>query len=450
MQNFFLVIASYFFYGWWDWRFLILLFASSALDFFIGLRLDKEDTRQKRKLWLWCSLILNFGLLGVFKYYNFFVSNFVSTFTFLGYPIKGYYLNWILPVGISFYTFQEVSYVIDIYRKKLEPTRDFIGFLAFVSFFPQLVAGPIERAIHLLPQFHKKRIFDYNTATDGMRQILWGLFKKVVIADNCATYVDKVFVNYTEMSGSSLILALFIHAIQIYSDFSGYSDIGIGTARLFGFNLMANFAFPFFSRDIAEFWRRFHISLSSWFRDYIYIPLGGSKKGKLVKIRNIMIVFLTMGFWHGAEWRYVALGAMHGLYFIPIILMNKERKHMEIAAYNKTLPSLWELLKMFRTLALYSFALIFFRSVDMKSSWLYINNIFSSPLFKQGEAFPKTVSLLIALMMIIEWVGRKEKYGIANIRYIPNRILRWGIYLSILSLMFFYATTGQDFIYFQF
>jgi alginate O-acetyltransferase complex protein AlgI len=450
LQNFFIVVASYVFYGWWDWRFLSLLFATSVLDYFIGLGLGREENERKRKMYLWMSIVLNLGLLGVFKYYNFFADNFAAAFTFFGHSISVAHLKWILPVGISFYTFQEVSYVIDIYRRKLEPTKDIVAFLAFVSFFPQLVAGPIERAVHLLPQFYKRRTFDYDTATDGLRQMLWGLFKKVVIADNCAIFVDHIFDNYTTQPGSALILALFIHAIQVYTDFSGYSDIGIGCARLFGFNLMANFAFPFFSRDIAEFWRRFHISLSTWFRDYVYIPLGGGKKGKLIKIRNIMIVFLIMGFWHGAEWRYIALGAMHGLYFIPLILLNRERNHMEIAAHDKSLPSITDLLKMFRTLSLYSLALVFFRSTDIKSSFSYLNNIVTSKFLMNWKDLPKTILLLISILMVVEWIARREKFGIANIKNISQRGVRWGIYVVIIASMFYFVNSGKEFIYFQF
>lgn len=450
LQNLLIVVASYVFYGWWDWRFLSLLFITSIADYFLGLALQGQISIPKRKLLLWTSIILNLGLLGTFKYYNFFVDNFAAAFSFMGHPINARHLNWILPVGISFYTFQEVSYVIDIYRKKLEPTRDIIAFLAFVSFFPQLVAGPIERATNLLPQFLKKRVFDNQKATDGLRQILWGLFKKVVVADNCGMFVDKVFDNYQHQSSLILAITLFIHAFQIYADFSGYSDIGIGTARLFGFNLMNNFAFPFFSRNIAEFWRRFHISLSTWFRDYIYIPLGGGRKGTLIKIRNIIIVFLIMGFWHGAEWRYIALGAMHGIYFIPIILLNRERRYSEIVANDKKLPSIVELGKMISTLGLYSLALVFFRSVDMQSSFDYLGRIFSYTTQPESSQIPKTVAVLISIMMIVEWVGRRNQHAIEAIEQKFSRPFRWGFYLTLLASMVYFAKPEQPFIYFQF
>ena len=302
LQNAFLVIASYFFYGWWDWRFLSLIAFSSTLDYFVGVGLGKTESTKKRKLLLLTSIAVNIGFLGFFKYFNFFAESFCEAFTFFGTSISDpILLNVILPVGISFYTFQTLSYSIDVYKKKLQPTNDIISFFAFVSFFPQLVAGPIERATNLLPQFHKQRAFSYDQASDGMRQILWGLFKKVVIADNCAIYVNDIFSNFSNHSGSTLLLGAILFAFQIYGDFSGYSDIAIGTARLFGFNLMRNFAFPYFSRDIAEFWRRWHISLSTWFRDYVYIPLGGSRGGKWLNIRNVFIIFVVSGFWHGAN-----------------------------------------------------------------------------------------------------------------------------------------------------
>jgi D-alanyl-lipoteichoic acid acyltransferase DltB (MBOAT superfamily) len=278
-QNALVALASYVFYGWWDWRFLSLIIFSSVIDYFIGLQLENIKKDRYRSLLLWTSIFVNLGLLGFFKYFNFFIDNFLDAFSFFGYQIPNTSLNIILPVGISFYTFQTLSYTIDVYRKQLKPTKDFVAFTAFVSFFPQLVAGPIERASNLLPQFYKKRKFDYSIAVDGMRQILWGLFKKIVIADNCAKYANEIFNNSGNYSGTTLLLGALFFTFQIYGDFSGYSDIAIGTSRLFGFKLMKNFAFPYFSRDIAEFWRRWHISLSSWFRDYLYIPLGGSRGG---------------------------------------------------------------------------------------------------------------------------------------------------------------------------
>ncbi len=321
LQNFLIVVASYLFYGWWDWRFLSLILFSTLIDYSVGIRLSKEENISKRKILLWISILINLGFLGFFKYYNFFLDNFITAFTFFGTPINAQGLNIILPVGISFYTFQTLSYTIDVYKRKLEPTRDFIAFSAFVSFFPQLVAGPIERATSLLPQFYKKRTFEYHKAVDGLRQILWGLFKKIVIADNSAQIANEIFNNSADYSGSTLVLGAIFFTFQIYGDFSGYSDIAIGTSRLFGFNLKQNFAFPYFSRDIAEFWRRWHISLSTWFRDYLYIPLGGSRGGTWMKVRNTFAIFIVSGFWHGANWTFIVWGALNALYFLPLLLV---------------------------------------------------------------------------------------------------------------------------------
>jgi len=338
LQNLLIVVASYVFYGWWDWRFLSLIVFSTIVDYTVGLKLKKEDNQLKRKTLLWTSILVNLGFLGFFKYYNFFLDNFVTAFSFFGTEIRANTLNIILPVGISFYTFQTLSYTIDVYKRKLEPTKDFIAFSAFVSFFPQLVAGPIERATNLLPQFYKKRTFHYSKAVDGMRQILWGLFKKVVIADNCAVFANQIFNNSADMNGSTLVLGALFFTFQIYGDFSGYSDIAIGTSRLFGFNLMRNFAFPYFSRDIAEFWRRWHISLSTWFRDYLYIPLGGSRGGTLMKVRNTFIIFVVSGFWHGANWTFIVWGTLNAIYFLPLLLTNNNRNNIEIVAQGKYLP----------------------------------------------------------------------------------------------------------------
>src|SRR6056300_1596923 len=387
LQNALIVAASYVFYGWWDWRFLSLIIFSTLVDYSIGRRLKNEEKQSTRKILLWTSIIVNLGFLGFFKYYNFFLDNFVAAFSFFGQEIQPNTLNIILPVGISFYTFQTLSYTIDVYKKKLEPTEDFIAFSAFVSFFPQLVAGPIERATNLLPQFYKKRSFEYDKAVDGMRQILWGLFKKVVIADNCAEYANLIFNNYQDYNGSTLLLGAIFFTFQIYGDFSGYSDIAIGTSRLFGFNLMQNFATPYFSRDIAEFWRRWHISLSTWFRDYLYIPLGGSRGGTWMKVRNTFIIFLVSGFWHGANWTFIVWGALNALYFLPLLLLNKNRHHIEIVAHNKSIPSIKELSFILITFGLTVFAWIFFRAESVTHAVNYIAGIFNSSLLSVPD-FP--------------------------------------------------------------
>ena len=454
LQNSLIVIASYIFYGWWDWRFLSLILFSTIVDFTVGQKLKNEDDQLKRKILLWLSIIVNLGFLGFFKYYNFFLDNFVAAFSFFGQEIQGSSLNIVLPVGISFYTFQTLSYTIDVYKKKLEPTKDFIGFSAFVSFFPQLVAGPIERATNLLPQFYTKRTFDYAKAVDGMRQILWGLFKKIVIADNCAKYANQIFNNSADMNGSTLVLGAVFFAFQIYGDFSGYSDIAIGTSRLFGFNLRQNFAFPYFSRDMAEFWRRWHISLSTWFRDYLYIPLGGSRGGTSMKVRNTFIIFIVSGFWHGANWTFIAWGALNAIYFLPLLLTKNNRNNLEVVAKNKNLPSLKELSLMIVTFGLTVFAWIFFRAEDIGHAFSYISEILSTSLFKIPELSGMRKALitivLTCIFVVIEWLGRDQQYAIQNLGFKWKRPLRYAMYYAIIFAIFWYGGDEQQFIYFQF
>ena len=454
LQNLLIVVASYVFYGWWDWRFLTLILFSTLVDFTVGIKLSQENVKSKRRLLLLTSVLVNLGFLGVFKYYNFFLENFTNAFTVLGYNFDGHSLNIILPVGISFYTFQTLSYTIDVYRKKLNPTKDIIAFTAFVSFFPQLVAGPIERATNLLPQFYKERTFEYSKAVDGMRQILWGLFKKVVIADNCAVFVNFIFDNSSELSGSSLALGAILFSFQIYCDFSGYSDIAIGTSRLFGFNLKQNFAFPYFSRDIAEFWRRWHISLSTWFRDYLYIPLGGSRGGLLNKVRNTLIIFIISGFWHGANWKFIVWGALNAVYFLPLLLTNKNRVNLEIVAKNRVLPSISECLKMSATFSLVAFAWIFFRAENFSHATSYIEAMFSISLFSIPEILTPKITmvytlLLIPILLVTEWLQRGELHGLSIERL--RRPERWMIYTSVLIMIVTFGKFGEsEFIYFQF
>ena len=449
-QNLLLLFASYVFYGWWDWRFLSLIIFSSSVDYYVGFRLNKTNNNTKRKILLLTSIIVNLGFLGFFKYFNFFAESFADAFTILGYHIEPSRLSIILPVGISFYTFQTLSYSIDVYNRKMEPTKNIITFFAFVSFFPQLVAGPIERAINLLPQFYKQRKFDYFKATDGMRQILWGLFKKVVIADNCAVYANMIFNNSDTLSGSTLVLGALYFSIQIYGDFSGYSDIAIGTSRLFGFNLKKNFSFPYFSRDIAEFWRRWHISLSTWFRDYLYIPLGGSKFGTWISTRNIFIIFIISGFWHGANWTFIIWGALNALYYLPLLLFKKNRVNTDTVAQEKHLPSLKELLQMSITFILTVFAWIFFRAKDIGHAFDYISTIFSFSLFTKPIFISKYTFLLIAFMLVIEWCSRKNEYGLEKLGLKWNKLLRYTLYYLIIILIAVFTIDEQRFIYFQF
>ncbi len=450
LQNVLLIVASYVFYGWWDWRFLSLIVFSSLVDYFVGRQLAKEETQSKRKLLLWTSISVNLGFLGFFKYYNFFAQSFTEAFTFLGQHIAPNTLDIILPVGISFYTFQTLSYTIDVYKRKLEPTKDILSFLAFVSFFPQLVAGPIERATHLLPQFYKKREFHYSKAVDGCRQILWGFFKKVVIADNCAEYANQIFNNSGDYSGSTLVVGAIFFTFQIYGDFSGYSDIAIGTSRLFGFDLMQNFSFPYFSRNIAEFWRRWHISLSTWFRDYLYIPLGGSRGGTLMKVRNTFIIFVVSGFWHGANWTFVVWGFLNALYFLPLLLTKQNRSYLNTVAENRVLPSFKELFSMGVTFIITVFAWIFFRAESITHALQYIKNIFSKALWELPEIRPTNLLIIIILFMSIEWLGRAQKYAIETLLLKQSKGIRWAFYMLIIASVFIFSKQEQEFIYFQF
>ena len=455
IQNLFILLASYFFYGWWDWRFLSLILFSTTIDYFVGLSLAAQANKKKRKYLLYLSVFINLGFLGFFKYFNFFLDNFISAFSLFGLQFNASTLQIILPVGISFYTFQTLSYTIDIYRNQIKPSRDFIAFAAFVAFFPQLVAGPIERAKNLLPQFLTKRTFDESKARDGLRQILWGLFKKVVIADSCAEFADFFFKYNDAYPGSALLLGAIFFAFQIYGDFSGYSDIAIGTARLFGFNLMQNFAFPYFSRDIAEFWRRWHISLSTWFRDYLYIPLGGSRGSKWNQIRNVFLIFLVSGFWHGANWTFIAWGALNALYFLPLLLFNRNRKNLEVVAKGKFLPNWRDLMAIGMTFFLTTLAWVFFRAKNIAHAFEYLSGIFSTSLFTfpdyPGRSKSALTLLLILILCLVEWLGREHQHALENLRRYQPRFVRWLIYCAIIFMIgMFMQTTETPFIYFQF
>lgn len=455
VQNLFVVAASYVFYGWWDWRFLILIFASTVVDYVIGRGLAKNEEQKKRKILLWISIIVNIGLLGFFKYFNFFVDSFITAFSLFGISLKSPTLHIILPVGISFYTFQTMSYTIDVYRRNLAPTKDFIAFTAFVSFFPQLVAGPIERATNLLPQFFAKREFNYKKAVDGLKQILWGLFKKIVIADQCGVFVDRVYENQAIYPGSMLLLGAIFFAFQAYGDFSGYSDIAIGTARLLGFNLSRNFAYPYFSRNFTEFWRRWHISLSSWFRDYVYIPLGGSKSGTAITIRNTFIVFILSGLWHGANWTFIIWGALNAFYILPQILFPGKGKHKQIVAYDRNSPTFKELVAILGTFLLHTLSIIFFRSETINGAFGYFNRLFSASLFSLppvGDIVSIVpIIILIVFFIIMEWIGRREEYAIARTGKNQSRIVRWSFYSFVIFLIGMYMHVGgSPFIYFQF
>lgn len=469
LQNAFVVIASYVFYGWWDWRFLLLIAFTSFCSWGSGLLIAKSSTPKAAKAWTAANIVLNLSILAVFKYYDFFVREFGQLF---GVSTNSLLLKIILPVGISFYTFQALSYSIDVYRKKIEPTRDIVAFFAYVAFFPQLVAGPIERATNLLPQFQTNRKFSYDQAVDGMRQILWGLFKKIVVADNCATYVDQVWATYDTQTGSTLLLAAILFTFQIYGDFSGYSDIAIGTAKLFGIKLMRNFNNPYFSRDIAEFWRRWHISLTTWFRDYVYIPLGGSRPEvpasiknpdrykKWLIVRNTFVIFLLSGFWHGANWTFIAWGAYHAILFLPLILLGMNRKYTNQVAEGRLLPTWKEALQILVTFGLAVLGWIIFRAPDMPSLFHYFEGMLqwetlraSYRFFLTNENLIYPINLYIIIMLVVEWLGRTKEYALQNIENISilrNRYVRYIAYATAFVLILIYRGGYTQFIYFQF
>ncbi len=445
-QNATLLIGSYIFYGWWEWKFLLLIVLSSAVDYIVGLGIQNSTSRASSKKWLLLSLIVNLGMLCVFKYYNFFIEEFVQAVSSLGFRIQVGTLNIILPVGISFYTFQTLSYSIDVYRGKMKATGNALNFFTYVAFFPQLVAGPIERASHLLPQFSKKRSFDYPLAISGTRLILWGFFKKIVIADNAAIYVNPVFENYELYNNTTLIVAIVLFAFQIYCDFSGYSDIAIGVARLLGFNLMRNFRYPYFSRDIAEFWRRWHISLSTWFRDYLYIPIGGSKGSKLLQVRNVIVIFAVSGLWHGANWTFLIWGVLNAMFFLPLLLSGRNRKNTGEIDKNVLFPSFRTSLNILLTFSLTCLAWIFFRSETLYDANMYLLALFSA----KGIFARPSISFILILIafILIEWVNQSKECPLFMSR---NRTLNWLQYYGVIFVIGVYGNFGyNEFIYFQF
>lgn len=450
LQNFLLLSASCVFYGWWDWRFLILFFFTAILDYVVSIGIFRSQTLTSKKTLLAVSIIANLSMLAFFKYFNFFVESWVDGFALLGIQMNHSSMSIILPVGLSFYTFQSMGYTVDVYRGKLDPPKDIISYLAFVSFFPQLVAGPIERSTNMLPQFYVRREFTYSKGVEGMRQILWGLFKKVIIADNCAGLVNTIFTNYEDLSTVTLLLGAFYFAFQIYCDFSGYSDIALGTARLFGFELMVNFRYPYFSKNVAEFWRRWHISLSTWFRDYVYIPLGGSRGNVWMKIRNNMIVFMVSGFWHGANWTYIVWGVLNGIYLIPLIVKNESQaKSSIIDTEVKLIPSMKELLLMLSTFGLICITWVFFRAKNIHHALDYFASILTN--FSVPTAVRSFIYIpLIFLLIVVEWFNRSKAHPLENLK-LP-RVVRWAIYTVMMTYILYTQINNavSEFIYFQF
>ncbi|MFC3879968.1 MBOAT family O-acyltransferase [Algoriphagus namhaensis] len=439
-----ILVSSYFFYAWWDWRFLGLIIFSSLIDFLIGLQMGKTTSKLKKKRLLGLSLFTNLGLLGVFKYFNFFLQSFSEAFSLFGQNMAVARLDIVLPVGISFYTFQTLSYTIDIYRGKLSPTKDVLAFFSFVSFFPQLVAGPIERASHLLGQFTSPRRFDYAFAVSGVRIFIWGFFKKVVIADNAASLVDLIFANYSDQSSAALMFGAILFAFQIYGDFSGYSDMAIGLSRILGFDLMLNFRFPYLAQNINDFWKRWHISLSSWFRDYLYIPIGGSHGSSLFALRNVMIVFVVSGFWHGANWTFIVWGILHGLLYIPMFL-NKSKQNLTVHKPLRRLPNI------FLTFSLVCIAWIFFRAESLTDALGYIYGLFTNSGSANMVLASNQRLLVLVIVMISSFAMLFLEFK-AEIKQKSEVLLpSYGLGLLVLAIVFFGAFNNpEDFIYFQF
>lgn len=448
-QNAFVVLASYIFYGWWDWRFLILIALTTFCSFYSGILIGSSERRLTKRLFLWSNVVLNLGILCCFKYFDFFASNFAALLRLFGLQADAVTLDLILPVGISFYTFQALSYTIDVYRGKITVTKDILAFFAFISFFPQLVAGPIERATNLLPQFIKSRRFDYSKAVDGCWQILWGMFKKVVVADNCATIANKIFVDYESYGSLSLAAGAVFFTFQIYGDFSGYSDIAIGTAKLFGIDLMQNFKTPYFSRDIAEFWRKWHISLTTWFRDYIYIPLGGSRCSKSKIARNTFVIFLVSGFWHGAEWTFIGWGAYHAVLFMPSILTGRNRKYTDVVAAGRRWPSLSDAAKMSITFIFVVLGWILFRAQNLDHAVGYFSRLFSFlPADLPMPNHSLEAAIYIILMLVVEWFTRDKAHGLQI--EIKSKALKIAVITGLILIIELAMGTSSEFIYFQF
>jgi D-alanyl-lipoteichoic acid acyltransferase DltB (MBOAT superfamily) len=448
-QNLLLLAANYLFYGWWDYRFLLLLLFNCLVDYVTALWLERAEGGWERRAILLLSLAANLGVLGFFKYYGFFVESFGRLLELVGLHADRHVLKVILPVGVSFYTFQSLSYTIDVYRRRLRPTHDLLAFLTFHSFFPQLVAGPIERASDLLPQVLKRRHFDLEQAKDGVRQMLWGLFKKVVIADRLAPHVEHVFRHYSTLGGLDLLIGTYFFAIQIYCDLSGYTDIAIGTARLLGFRLTRNFAFPYFSRDMAEFWHRWHITLSTWFRDYVYIPLGGNRGSKWRAVRNIIITFTLSGLWHGANWTFVVWGLLNGLYYVPIMLARQQHRYTEVVAEGRLFPSARDALRIAATFSLTLLAWVFFRADSLPVALRFLGIAATRPWAVEPLHESARAILSTFFVLGVEWIQRHKQHGL-EIASLPLPV-RWLAYYAIAVLIFLFGDTGNvPFIYFQF
>ena len=444
-QNMFLVVASYVFYGWWDYRFLFLIFLTSLSSYVTGMMIAKSCGQRQRYWTATANIVFNLLILLVFKYYNFFIDSLQVLASSVGFLLDVPTLYLILPVGISFYTFQSLSYTIDVYKGKVKATPDVVAFFAYICFFPQLVAGPIERATNLLPQMLNTRRFDYDDAVDGLRQVLWGFFKKMVIADQCALAVNMVWDDWWSQSAIMLLVSMVLFSFQIYGDFSGYSDIAIGTAKLFGIHLNDNFRLPYFSHSIAEFWRRWHISLMSWFRDYVYIPLGGSLGTRMLAARNTIIVFLLSGLWHGANWTFVVWGAYNAVLFLPSLLLGKKNKrHTQV-------PSLLDVPAIILTFLFVAFGWVFFRADTLGAGLGYLHLTFISVVHGSWGAMTagKGALLWCCVLIVIEWLTRRYRHPLQIVLTWPP-VVRWSVYYVLLLCVIFFHGEEQTFIYFQF
>ena len=462
LQNVLLLLASYFFYGWWDWRFLILLVLISILNYFIGIRIDKNDTDKKKKIWLIVGLIINIGILGAFKYYNFFVDSFIDLMSFIGFNLTKSTTKIIIPLGISFYVFLSLSYIIDIYKQNLNANKNIVEVLLTLSFFPIILAGPIQRPTALLPQITNKREFNYDQAVDGLKQFLWGLFAKAVTADNLSLYVDNIFLNFHNYSGSTLAIGAIFYTIQIYADFSGYSNMAIGIAKLLGFSLMQNFAYPYFSRDISQFWKRWHISLVTWFRDYVFLPLsftisGRIKSEKVLFIKSDLFIYIVAsivtwfltGLWHGANYTFILWGMIHGFFLILYQWQRNPRKKLfkRIGVNNKN--SVIIIIETIVTMMIIIIAWVFFRSNSIQEAFLFLKGLFSESLFKIPECNPTNISFILIIFFAAEWLQRNKQHAL-HLENIESIIIRWGIYLSVILMILYLGGSQQNFIYFQF
>jgi len=453
-QNILLLVASYVFYAWANWKILPLLAVTTAVFYGLGIVAFEAKTEKRKSLFTIVGVVFGLGTLLYFKYFNFFISSFRDLFELFGLQINRHTFKIIVPIGISFYTFRLLSYIIDIQRGKIEPTRDIIAFAAYVAFFPCILAGPIDRPATLIPQLQSKRVFDYPLAVDGVRQFLWGLFKKTLIADNCAIYVNQVFESYQNQTGSTLLLAAIFYSFQMYADFSGYTDMAIGVAKVLGFRVTKNFDYPYFAQNIAEFWRKWHISLTSWLTDYVFMPLNVKWRdwGKWGMILAIIVNFVLCGLWHGDNWTFVLWGFYHGLLFIPLILSGAMYKKNKIETYKCGFPKLKVLLKIMLTFGLVTLGMVLFRAESIEQAFEYLGGMINKNLLSMPLLMDRTyyIPVFILIMLIVEWVGRKNQFGLEKLGITWKPVYRYAMYYAVVLLILLFGGKEQVFIYFQF